>query len=63
MTWAINMDRRIKEIVRDRRLTEDEAAKYRQIRALVAEELPQLQARAKARLRELREAREVFTEL
>jgi predicted XRE-type DNA-binding protein len=57
------MERKIKEIVRDRRLTEEEAAKYRQIRELVAEELPELRARAKARLQEIREAREVFTEL
>ena len=57
------MTRKIKETVRDRRLTAEEAAKYREIRALVAEELPELRTRAKARLRELREAREVFAEL
>lgn len=57
------MARKIKQIVRDRRLTEEEAAKYREIRALVAEELPELRARAKARLRELREVTEVFAEL
>lgn len=57
------MDRKIKEIVRDRHLTEQEAAKYREVRALVAAELPELRARAKARLQELREAREVFAEL
>jgi len=49
------MARKIKETVRDRRLTEEEAAKYRKIRELVAEELPDLRTRAKARLQELRE--------
>ena len=63
MTWKSDMSRKIKETVRDRHLTEQEAAKYRKIRELVAEELPDLRARAKARLRELREAREVFAEL
>jgi len=57
------MGRKIKEIVRDRRLTEEEAAKYREIRALVADELPELRVRARARLRELRELRELFAEL
>ncbi len=57
------MGRKIKETIRDRHLTEEEAAKYRKIRELVAEELPELRARAKARLQELREATEVFAEL
>lgn len=57
------MGRKIQETVRDRYLTESEAAKYRKIRELVAEELPQLRARAKARLRELGEAAELFKEL
>jgi predicted XRE-type DNA-binding protein len=57
------MGHKIKEIVRDRYLTEEEAAKYRQIRELVAEELPELRARVQARLRELRDATEVFAEL
>jgi predicted XRE-type DNA-binding protein len=63
MTWKSDMGRKIKETTRDRRLTEDEAAEYRKIRELVADELPDLRARAKARLRELREATEVFAEL
>jgi DNA-binding XRE family transcriptional regulator len=54
---------KIKEIVRDRRLTDEEAAKYREIRALVADELPELRARARARLDELRKVNEVFAEL
>ena len=37
-----------KRIVRDRRLTEDEKAKYRQIRRQVAEEMPDIRQRAKA---------------
>ena len=57
------MSRKIRQTVRDRRLTDAEAAKYREIRALVADEFPEIKARAMARLRELREAREVFAEL
>lgn len=57
------MDRKVQEPTRDRYLTEEEAAKYRKIRELVADELPELRARAKARLHELREAREMFKEL
>jgi len=57
------MGRKIKEVVRDRYLTEEEAAKYRKIRELVADELPESRARANARLRELRDATEVFVEL
>lgn len=57
------MARKIGETTRTRYLTEEEAAKYRKIRELVAEELPELRIRAKARLRELREARQVFAEL
>jgi DNA-binding Xre family transcriptional regulator len=57
------MSDRIREIVRDRRLTEAEAAKYREIRALVATEMPELRARAKARLQELRGIGEVFAKL
>ncbi|MFW6170907.1 MAG: helix-turn-helix domain-containing protein [Planctomycetota bacterium] len=57
------MDNEIREHVRDRYLTEEEAAKYRKIRELVAAELPELRCRAKARLRELRDAAEVFAEL
>jgi DNA-binding Xre family transcriptional regulator len=57
------MTKTIKQIVRDRRLTEEEAAKYREIRALVANELPELRGRAKACLGELREVAEIFAEL
>jgi len=57
------MSGRITEIVRGRRLTEEEAVRYRKIRALVAEELPDLRARAKARLQELRGISEVFAKL
>jgi len=57
------VSREVKQIVRDRHLTEEEAAKYRRIRELVAEELPDLQARAQTRLHELREASELFSEL
>ncbi|NLX95892.1 MAG: helix-turn-helix transcriptional regulator [Rhodopirellula sp.] len=57
------MGRRIQETVRDRHLTADEAAKYRKIRELVAEELPELRTRARIQLREIREAAEVFQEL
>ena len=57
------MGKEIKEVVRDRCLTEEEAAKYRKIRDQVADELPELRRRAKTRLRELRDAAEVFAEL
>jgi DNA-binding XRE family transcriptional regulator len=57
------MSRKISEVVRNRRLTDEEAAKYREIRALVAGELPDLRARARARLDELRKVNEVFAEL
>jgi len=57
------MGHKINEIVRDRRLSEAEAAKYREIRALVAAELPELRARARARLQELRGIGEVFAKL
>ena len=43
------MGRKIKQLVRDRRLTEEEAVKYCKVRELVAKELPDLRARAKAR--------------
>ena len=57
------MGRKIKETIRDHHLTEEEAAKYRKIRELVAEELPDLRARATARMRELRQTTEVFAQL
>lgn len=57
------MARKIRETTRNGYLTEEEAAKYRKIRELVAEELPELRTRAKARLRELCESRQVFAEL
>ncbi len=43
------MDNVIQQHVCDRYLTEEEAAKYRKIRELVAGELPELRRRAKAR--------------
>ncbi len=57
------MARKMRETTRDHYLTEEEAAKYRKIREQVAEELPELRMRAKAQLKELREARQVFAEL
>ena len=46
------MGREIKQVVRDRYLTEEEAAKYRKIRELVADEVPELRRQAKARLQD-----------
>jgi DNA-binding Xre family transcriptional regulator len=43
----------MKRIQRDRRLTSDEAAKYKQVRAQVAEELPELVARHHDRMASL----------
>ena len=37
-----------KRVIRDRRLTDDEKVKYREIRQQVAEELPDIRRRAKA---------------
>jgi hypothetical protein len=44
---TVDMSRKIKEITPDRRLTDGEAAKYREVRALVAAELAELRARTK----------------
>lgn len=53
----------MKRITRDRRLTPDEAAKYRAIRAQVAEELPDLIARHHARMAGLDQLHELFQQL
>jgi len=45
------MDRKIQQIVRDRHLTKGEAATYREVCKPVTEELPDLRALVKVRLR------------
>ena len=53
----------MKRITRDRRLTAEEAAKYRAIREQVAEELPELVARHDKRLAALDKIEELLKQL
>ena len=53
----------MKRIIRDRRLTPEEAAKYKTIRAQVAEELPDLIARHHERMSALDRLQELLRQL
>lgn len=53
----------VKRITRNRRLTPEEAAKYRSIRDRVAEELPELIARHHERMATLDELHELLVQL
>jgi len=53
----------MKRITRDRRLTADEAEKYKTIRAQVAKELPDLISRHEERLAALNQVDELVTQL
>jgi hypothetical protein len=53
----------MKRITRDRRLTPEEAAKYKVIREQVAEELPELVARHQERVKVLDQLQELLTQL
>ena len=53
----------MKHVIRDRRLTSDEAAKYKVIREQVAEELPDLIARHHERVATLEQLQELLTQL
>jgi hypothetical protein len=53
----------MKRIVRDRRLTPEEAAKYKAIRQQVAEELPELIARHQERMASLDQLEKLFVQL
>ena len=53
----------MKRITRDRRLTPEEAAKYKAIREQVAEELPDLVARHHERLASLEPVQELLAQL
>jgi DNA-binding Xre family transcriptional regulator len=53
----------MKRIIRDRRLTPEEAAKYAAIRQQVAQELPDLVARHQERLASLDELQELVMQL
>lgn len=57
------MARRLKQTTRNRRLTPEEAAKYRRIREQVAAELPELVARHRGRLADLASLDRLFLEL
>ncbi len=53
----------MKRISRGRKLTPEEAARYRQVREQVAEELPELVGRHQERLAILEQFRELFEQL
>jgi len=53
----------MKRITRDRRLTSEEATKYKAVREQVAEELPQLIARHHERVASLDQLEKLFTQL
>jgi ribosome-binding protein aMBF1 (putative translation factor) len=53
----------LKRIRRDRRLTDEEAAKYRQIRELIERDKPDIAAQVRARKAELKELDRLFDEL
>jgi len=53
----------MKRIIRDRRLTDEEAAKYESIRGQVAGELPDLVARHEERMASLDQLETLFTQL
>jgi DNA-binding XRE family transcriptional regulator len=53
----------MKRIIRDRRLTPDEAAKYKAVREQVAEELPQLISRHHERMASLEELDKLLSQL
>lgn len=53
----------MKHITRDRRLSPEEAAKYREVREQIAEELPELVARHQERGAALDELEELFHQL
>lgn len=53
----------MKRIIRDRRLTPEEAARYKAIRAQVAEELPDLIARHHERMAAADHLQELFSQL
>ena len=53
----------MKRIIRDRRLTPEEAAKYKAIRAQVAEELPELIQRHHERMATLDQLQELLVQL
>lgn len=55
--------RKFRRISRGRPLTEEEAAKYRKIRALIEEEKPEINARMRKQLAQLRALNQVFAEL
>ena len=54
---------KVKRIVRGRRLSPEEAAKYRRIREQVAAELPEIQTRGRRMLATSRAAAQIFQEL
>ena len=53
----------LQRIQRDRRLTDEEAAKYRQIRELIERDKPEIAGKVRARKAELKQLGELFVEL
>lgn len=57
------MDRQVKQTTRDRRLTPEEAAKYRKIREQIEQEKPEINARIRAHMVEVTDLAKIFSEL
>ena len=57
------MEHPVKQSVRGRRLTAEEAAKYRKVRDEIDREKPDISARIRARIAELTDLAKVFAEL
>lgn len=57
------MDRPIKQTTRDRRLTPEEAAKYRKIREQIEQEKTEINARIRAHMAEVTDLAKIFSEL
>ncbi len=57
------MDRPITQTTRDRRLTAEEAAKYRKIREQIEQEKPEINARIRAHMAEVTDLAKIFSEL
>jgi hypothetical protein len=53
----------LKRVRRERRLTDEEAAKYRQIRELIERDKPEIAAQVRARKAELKELDRLFEDL
>ncbi len=57
------MNRPIKQTTRDRRLTPEEADRYRKIREQIEQEKPEINARIRAHMAEVTDLARIFSEL